>query len=1058
MREVKILFICLHCKNIIVLFFFRNGIIVANDIIEYKIKVLFLIIILNMSKRILLSIAATILYCIAFAQPTHVFTDEEKDYKIVKEFIAKDQYAFAYSLIKELKLKYRQDRKTDHAYINDDINYYNALCELKFLQDIGKEDALEYINSVNNEPRKQILSFHLAHYFFLKNDFSSAIIYFDEAGYDNLSNEQIADAKFEKAYCQFNLKQFAEAKPLFNEIHQVPFNKYYIPANYYYGFIAYYDKQYNEALKSFKLVESYDEYKGVVPYYIAEIYYFQGKKEEALRYGESVLTRKAPLYYDAQLRLLIGQIYFEKKEYNKALPLLENYVNNSAKVSKEILYELSFCYYTAGNTYKAIEGFKQLSGMKDSMGQNSMYLLGDLYLKTGNKLNARTAFQYCAYNSSNALQQKVSRFNYAKLSFELGYQDIALTEIKSYLNTYPNSEYDAEAKEVLVALLARTNNFTDALVVYEKFDKPTTTMQKIYPTLLYGKAIEYINDQQLQKADELFAKIISDNNAGNKAAYSNFWRGEIAYRQQRFDDATRYLSLFLQANVPTQGEANAQTAKYNIGYSRFQKEDYKQATTYFEQVIARVFTTSTSLEHDAYLRNADAYYMQKDYAKANSMYDAAITAASPQADYALYQKALIAGIKNAAEKIKLLNALNKQYPSSSLMQDVNMEIALTYISDRKFADAIPFLNNILASTDGGLKPRAYLKLGLTQYNNKNNAEALKAYTTLIKTYPKSPEADEATDIVKAIYVEEGKTEEYVALMNQIGKPVSVSEADSLSYTAAYNKYEADDCAASITSFGNYLSKFPTGAYSLEANYFRGDCYQKANNLQNALISYAFVNAKGNSKYFEKATLEAARINYFELKNYTEAKKYFESLKANAVNQDNILEALRGVVRCYYQTKDYTEANVASKELLARKGISTDDKSIGFLVLGKTAQTSGDCAEAIKSFKAVSSINRSAWGAEARYEIASCQYTQNNFAAAEKAALATIKETGSYDEWVTKSYILMGDIFMQQKDYFNAKATYESVAKNASLPALKTLAQQKLDAAIATEKLNSKISN
>jgi hypothetical protein len=48
--------------------------------------------------------------------------------------------------------------------------------------------------------------------------------------------------------------------------------------------------------------------------------------------------------------------------------------------------------------------------------------------------------------------------------------------------------------------------------------------------------------------------------------------------------------------------------------------------------------------------------------------------------------------------------------------------------------------------------------------------------------------------------------------------------------------------------------------------------------------------------------------------------------------------------------------------------------------------------------------------------------------------------------------------MEQKDYFNAKATYESVAKNAAIPALKTEAQQKLDAAIAAEKAQSKISN
>jgi len=283
------------------------------------------------------------------------------------------------------------------------------------------------------------------------------------------------------------------------------------------------------------------------------------------------------------------------------------------------------------------------------------------------------------------------------------------------------------------------------------------------------------------------------------------------------------------------------------------------------------------------------------------------------------------------------------------------------------------------------------------------------------------------------------------------------EADSLTYSAAFAKYIAGDCATAITGFNNYISKFSAGEFLVDANFQRSECYQKNKDFANALVGYAYVNAKGNSKYFEKATLETARISYFELKNYADAKKYFESLNNNAVNQDNKLEALRGLVRSFYQLKDYTEAFVASKELVTKKGLSTDDKSIGNLVLGKSAQIAGDFTAAIAAFKAVTAINKSLWGAEARYEIANCLFSQNNFAAAEKAALATIKETG-YDEWVTKSYILLGDIFMQQKDYFNAKATYESISKNASIESLKTEAQTKLDKAVAEEKLQSKINN
>jgi hypothetical protein len=68
------------------------------------------------------------------------------------------------------------------------------------------------------------------------------------------------------------------------------------------------------------------------------------------------------------------------------------------------------------------------------MGQNSMYLLGELYLSVNDKLNAKSAFQFCANNSSNAYQQRVSRLNYAKLSFDLGFNDVALVEIKKYIN------------------------------------------------------------------------------------------------------------------------------------------------------------------------------------------------------------------------------------------------------------------------------------------------------------------------------------------------------------------------------------------------------------------------------------------------------------------------------------------------------------------------------------------------------------------------------------------------------------------------------------------------
>ncbi len=1009
--------------------------------------------------KLLLLIFATGITIVAAAQPTNFVTDPEKKYKDAKELFVREQYALAYPLFKDLKQQNPDNSISNHTYINDDVNYFYTACQLKLNHQVAEEDAKRYIEVVPNEPRRQLMSFHLAKYYFTKEDFSNAITYYERAGLDNISNEEIADTKFEMAYSYFNLKQFSEAKPLFDEVHQLPKNKYYIPANYYYGFLCMRDRQYNEALKAFKLVETHEEYKGVVPYYIAEIYYFQGKKDEALRYGESVLARGGNLVYDKEMKLLIGQLRFERKEFAKALPLLEYYVNNSDKVDKEVLYELSYCYYNANQLTKAIAGFKQLSILKDSMGQNSMYLLGDCYLRTGQKENARTAFQYSAYNNSNRTQQEVSRFIYAKLSYELGYQDIALKELRTFINDYPNSEYETEAKELLVGLLANTNNFADALSLYESMGKPTVAMQKVYPRILFGRAVEFINDGQIIRADELLTKVAADQYAAPIMPYVNFWRGELASRNQKQDEAIRYLTAYLQSSAPSQGEAIPAAARYNLGYSWLKKEDYKKALGYFEQVSKTASVTAPAMEQDAYVRSADCYFMNRDYAKANSMYDAVINNALPQSDYAYFQKAMIAGVKSSTDKIKTLNTLTRQYPNSGLVPDVTMEIANTYMADEKFRDAIPYLDKLVKMPEaGGMQPQAYLKLGLSYYNIDDNKNALTNYQTLIQKYPQSPEADDALDNIKNIYVEEGRPNEYVELMRKNGKNISVSEADSLNYIAAELKYNNNDCNAAINGFNNYLSQYPNGGYALEANFYRSECYLKAKDWKNALTGYDYVNAKGANRFFEKATLEAARINYFELKDYNGAKKYFESLLSNSINQDNQLEALRGVVRCYYLLKDYSTANEKAKTLLTKKGISTDDKAVSYLVLGKSQQLANDCAGAVTSYKSCAAINKTAWGAEARFEIANCQFTMGNFTAAEKSALAVIKETGSYDMWVTKSYILLGDIFMQQKDYFNAKATYESVAKNAIIPELKNEAQQKLDKAIEEEKTNSKVSS
>ena len=63
-----------------------------------------------------------------------------------------------------------------------------------------------------------------------------------------------------------------------------------------------------------------------------------------------------------------------------------------------------------------------------------------------------------------------------------------------------------EARELLVGVLANTNNYKDALALMEGLKSPSPNAKQVYPQILYGRATELINDGMLVSANELVDK------------------------------------------------------------------------------------------------------------------------------------------------------------------------------------------------------------------------------------------------------------------------------------------------------------------------------------------------------------------------------------------------------------------------------------------------------------------------------------------------------------------------------------------------------------------------
>ena len=127
-----------------------------------------------------------------------------------------------------------------------------------------------------------------------------------------------------------------------------------------------------------------------------------------------------------------------------------------------------------------------------------------------------------------------------------------------------------------------------------------------------------------------------------------------------------------------------------------------------------------------------------------------------------------------------------------------------------------------------------------------------------------------------------------------------------------------------------------------------------------------------------------------------------------------------------------------------------------MAIAKSYEVNRQYDQALANFKTVVQLNKAALAAEARYEIANCWFELNKLSDAEKAAFEVINKSGSYDYWVTKAYILLGDVYFKQKDYFNAKATFQSIVDNTIDPTLKSEAQAKLTQVTDEEAKSSKV--
>ncbi len=962
-----------------------------------------------------------------FAQKTQLYLDKDATYKTAMELFDKKQYTAAQKAFVDYMALVK-----GNTLIKTDAEYYAAACGIELFHKDGEWRMKEFIERHPESNKVKWGYFYLGKSNFRKKKYEESIQYLEKVDIYDLSKDNLAELYFKRGYSYFVTKNFEKSKTDLFEIKDVD-NKYAHPANYYYSHILYQEKKYETALQGFNRLLNNETFGSVVPYYITQIYFIQGKFSEVVKNAPALLDDTSHVQKEGEINRMIGESYFNLKDFTNALTYFKKSETTGAGFNAQGSYEIGYCYYQIKDYKNAIINFEKATEAKDSLAQNAWYHLADCHVKNNSKTKARNAFYAASTTSFDPKITEDALFSYAKLCYELSfapYND-AVIAFQKYIKDYPESLRKAEAYNYLVNVYSTTKNYSQAIASIEKIQPLDPILKITYQKLIYFKAVEFFNNIDLDSASRYFKKSLAVNFDKTYNALSQYWLGEISYIKKDYVTAIETWKSF-QLNEGAFSLKEYDLSNYNIGYAYFQqknKKDYENANISFRKFLISKNSYDSKKVADANIRTADSYFMNNVYPQAADYYETAIALNQLDVDYCMYQKALCSGLlKNNQEKISDLKMLASKYPKSNYLAAAIFETAETYRKDLGDGDnAVIYYQKILDTyPNSSFVASSLVGIGLVYYERKEDDKAFSYFDQIVKKDPKGSEAREVLPMIKKIFEAQGKIDEMATYFNSVGNPLNTSELESSLYEAAKEAYyNQKNCDLAMAKFGSYISKYPEGKYISEAHFCYAECAYSNSQYDKAQPSYQYIVNKSRGIYSETSLLKLTYLLYKD-KKYEEALPLYQKLEEYAETPANKLSGRIGAMRSAFYLKNYEVALDFAVKVLNTEKITPQQTNEAKYDKAKSLFELSRFDDALIEFKAIHKSAKNITGAEALYHIAKIQLAKQDYTAVEKTITTLVGYEYSNDDWNTKGLLLLADSYIAKGDDADAELMLQTV--------------------------------
>ena len=592
---------------------------------------------------------------------------------------------------------------------------------------------------------------------------------------------------------------------------------------------------------------------------------------------------------------------------------------------------------------------------------------------------------------------------------------------------FPKSEILPDACKMLGDCLLIEGSFKDA---QEWFNKAATLPGASFDVKVeasYQAAFCSFKQKDFKDASALFAGFISLYPKHPRADDAKFYQAESEYRLGHYDASTR----LYQESAGNSGSTKKEESYYGIAWAFYKQGKFPEAIESFEKLLVEYPRGIFAL--DTRLRLGDAHFFLKDYKKAAGIYLAAIRMYpdSPSIDYAYYQlgQSYLKDGDNS-EAYKAFEGLIKALPHSSLADDAQFALGWINFQRKEYGESIKEFNTLIKTyANSELLPRTYYSLGDSYYNMQQYVAAEKSYHEVLRQFPKSPYVGDALNGIQYCLSALGKEDEAVDVLDEfakenpnstIGEELQLKKGDLLFHEKKYSE--------AVAVYRGFADKYPASKLLANAQYALAKCYRLQGSPDEAALAFerAAQTPNAQEKVIGESLFEAAEL-YSLQHNSEKAIRTLQNLQQKVNNPEILAEAKLRTGEILHSLGNHADANAQFEAVI---------KEYGDLPAADEARM----AEArmffeLKEYDRVQSIaekvavsRKDEMGAEAQYLAGASLAGKKDWTNVITALLRVKYVFPSYERWVGRACLGLGDAYEQLQDVRRARESYQSVLK------------------------------